>query len=395
MTALIPHVTSVSGARFVSDFYADSKFARIPLEKAGKYIPLLPDAAELWVDPCMDGCDDVSKRTGKPGSPNKWFEFMKKLCNFADFSDSDFIEKPNQLRVYDFVEDILGKCLECNPSWITVPQLPLVDDASRNKINRALAKATGKWMSTSKFKGRMILPLIVTNQNQIKNKTVRNPKVSQAQKCYHESQADGFWVVDSSLDDESGSKLLREKRFSYVIDLHEELNAKIPSKIRIAGPYWGLNLVLWVKGLIDFPLIGLGSGYQYHLCGSPHGSPPVARIALPSLRRRARVRPSLNAWLRRTVSKLDSANPVHTEMSDLLHRFTALHDDTRSRRQVARFYRDWYDEIASAPAGGLGMAMFQDLATAYAFGKPLENLVDEEAARRPETIVEPLMMNCL
>ena len=56
------------------------------------------------------------------------------------------------------------------------------------------------------FAGRLILPLIVTHQKQLNKKTDRNPKVQQAEKCYHDAQADGFWIVDQSLIDDSGSR---------------------------------------------------------------------------------------------------------------------------------------------------------------------------------------------
>jgi len=98
------------------------------------------------------------------------------------------------------------------------------------------------------FCGRMILPLIFTHQDQINGKTERNPKIQQATRCYHEAQADGFWVVDKTLTDDNGSRTLRNIRFPAIISLHQEINEAIPSKIRVAGPYWGLNLVLWARG---------------------------------------------------------------------------------------------------------------------------------------------------
>src|SRR5690606_1576071 len=110
---------------------------------------------------------------------------------------------------------------------------------------RALARATGMWKSESSYGGRMILPLVFTHQAQINGKTQRNPKVQSAERCYHDAQADGFWIVDKSLIDDSGSATLRNKRFPGVIALHDEISDRIASKIRIGGPYWGLNLVLW------------------------------------------------------------------------------------------------------------------------------------------------------
>jgi hypothetical protein len=41
------------------------------------------------------------------------------------------------------------------------------------------------------------------------------------------------------------------------------------------------------------------------------------------------------------------------------------------------------------------MALFQNLSAAYAAGKSLPDMVDEDTARNPEAVVEPLMFSCL
>ena len=251
--------------------------------------------------------------------------------------------------------------------------------------NRALAVATGKWKSSSGFAGRLILPLVLTHQEQVNGKVARNPKVQQAERCYHEAQADGLWVVDKSLTDDSGSATLRNKRFPGLIGLHDELDARITSKIRIAGPYWGLNLVLWARGLVDHPAIGIGSGYQSFLSGG-HSNKPTTRIALPSLRRRVVVGPQLKVWLDKAISKLASSHPAHAEFSDIKKNFTVLSEPERAREQVAKFYKQWFDIIAAVPKAGRSMALFQDLSAAYALGKSLPDLVDEGTARRPEAV---------
>ena len=53
---------------------------------------------------------------------------------------------------------------------------------------------------------------------------------------------------------------------------------------------------------MNYPAIGVGSGYQYHLAGGPAAT-PIARIALPSLRRRVGVNPSLRVWLDAAIAK--------------------------------------------------------------------------------------------
>jgi hypothetical protein len=201
--------------------------------------------------------------------------------------------------------------------------------------------------------------------------------------------------VDQSLEDERGSSTLRKKRFDGLIALHEELNTRISCKIRIAGPYWGLNLVLWSRGLVDYPAIGIGSGYRYLLAGGPV-KPATPRIALPSLRRRVGVGPQLQAWLGAAAARLTPSHPAHRELGDVNRRYTTLTEDAPARQQVATFYKHWFNIIAAAPKGGRSMALFQDLSVAYALGRSLAPLgADEGTARRPEAIAEPLMLSCL
>ena len=152
---------------------------------------------------------------------------------------------------------------------MTIPQLPIVTDSSRNKINAALAKATGKWKSKhTSFGGKLILPLIFTDQDQVNGK-------QHAIQRYHWlrniMRMPRLMVFGLSIKPLPMIAVLRRFEIPVsleLMDLHSELNEKIPSRIRIAGPYWGLNLVLWARGLIDYPAIGVGNSYQYFLAGS-------------------------------------------------------------------------------------------------------------------------------
>ena len=394
MAEHIPIITGEGGGNLVRKHYSDSEIVRVPLERAAKLLPLVPSNAKIWMDPSVDGMDDLTTRSSKPDKRNSWFDFMNRLANFQKIGAPAYHAKPLPPEVFSFVKAVMDECAIHKPAWITVPQLPLVENSDRNKINRALAVATGKWKSSSGFAGRLILPLVLTHQEQVNGKVARNPKVQQAERCYHEAQADGLWVVDKSLTDDSGSATLRNKRFPGLIGLHDELDARITSKIRIAGPYWGLNLVLWARGLVDHPAIGIGSGYQFFLSGG-HSNKPTTRIALPSLRRRVVVGPQLKVWLDKAISKLASSHPAHAEFSDIKKNFTVLSEPERAREQVAKFYKQWFDIIAAVPKAGRSMALFQDLSAAYALGKSLPDLVDEGTARRPEAVVEPLMLSCL
>lgn len=388
----IPNVTGDEVAGLVSRYFGDSALARVPLDRVAKVTLTLPKTPKLWIDGSFDGFDDVDSRRSTVDDKNTWFESMSALKAFDSFCKC--LDSPIQSTVNLIVNEHLNLCASHKPAWISVPQLPIVDGANRNKINRALAKATGKWKSSHAFSGRLILPLIFMHQKQLTKKTERNPKVQQAEKCYHDAQADGFWVVDQSLVDDNGSSTLHQKRFPGIISLHEELNDKITSKIRIGGPYWGLNIVLWAKGLVDFPLVGVGSGYSYFVAGQK-GRNPSAKIAIPSLRRRVRVTPNLASWLDKAISGLATSHPARTEFADIKKNLTLFKDTARAKEQVAGFYKKWYDGIAAAPAAGRSMALFQDLSAAYALGKSLPPLDDESTARRPESVAEPLMLSCL
>jgi hypothetical protein len=393
MAEYIPFVTGEDTARLVQRLYTDSEIVRVPLDRAKNVLHVLNDSSKVWMDPVVDGFHDLETRRSQPGKKNSWFDFMRGFANFEKIGAPVYHAQPVASEVDALVKAVMERCARHKPVWISVPQIPLVNDSSRNKVNRTLAAAAGRWKSNSGFSGKLILPIVVTHQNQVSGKTARNPKVKQAERCYHEAGADGFWVVDSSLTDDNGSSTLRN-RFRVIIDLHQELNDHISSKIKIAGPYWGLNMVLWAKGLVDHPAIGIGLGYQYFLAGSP-ARPAKARLALASLRRRVGVGPQFRAWLDAATARLATSHPARAELVEIKRQYTALSGHNAAREQVARFYKQWIDLIAFTPKSGRSMALFQDLSAAYALGKSLPEIADEGTARRPEAVVEPLMLSCL
>ena len=395
MADYIPFITGEDSGNLVKKVYSDADIVRVPLDRAERVLHLRPASSKVWLDPCVDGMHDLEARRSQPDKRNSWFDFMSSFANFEKIATPTYHAKPDISEVYTFVKEVMNKCAACRPAWITVPQLPLVSGSDRNKINRMMAAATGNWKSSSGFPGRLILPLVFTRQEQVNGKTARNPKVQQAERCYHEAQADGVWVVDTSLTDDEGSSTLRKKRFSGVIDLHGELNDRISFKIRIAGPYWGLNLVLWARGLVDHLAIGIGSGYQYFLAGRPYGRQPSTKLALPSLRRRVGIGPQFEKWLDLAIAKLALSHPAYAEFSVIRKNYKAFIGSDRAREQVAGFYKQWFNAIAAAPKAGRSMALFQDLSAAYALGKSLPDLDNERTARRPEAVAEPLMLSCL
>ena len=389
----IPFITSPDACRLVAKHYADSEYARVQLDRAGSLVGQLPKSTKLWLDPAFDGLDDLESRRSTGTRLNSWFEFMKSVPGFDQVGKPEFQAKPDPRVVKHFVTELLDLCVKYKPAWITVPQLPKVSDATRNSINRMLAKATGEWKSGHTFSGRFILPLIFTHQEQVNGKTERNPHVKQGGRCYHESQADGFWVVDKTLDDESGSKTLRNTRVPALVCLHQELNDEISSKIRIAGPYWGMNLLLWARDLIDYPAIGVGNAYHYFLPGGRAKTPTVC-LAVSALRRRVGVA-RLLPWLDASLNTLGPAHPAYPELDKMRKQFGFLSLPEPARDQVARFYKTWFNLISAIPKPGRSLALFQDLSAAFVLGKSLSEFEDEGTARRPESVIEPLMLNCL
>ena len=377
--------------RLVKAIYADAEVARIPLDSAKdlKDIKATLRSIKLWIDPGVDGFHSFGTR-----SPNSsWHRFLANVPAFNRIGSDSFQSNPDIGLLTAFVNELLDRCSEHKPDWITVPQLPSVSDSSRNKINRELAKATGKWKSSHRSSSLFVLPLVLTHQDQTKGKTQRNPKVQLAERCYYEAQADGLWVVDTTLTEESGSEALRGKRFKAIIDLHQELNEKIHSKVRVAGPYWGLNLVLWARGLVDYPAVGIGATYQYYLPGG-HSNPPTARVAIAPLRRRVGVA-KLKAWFVEALNLLSPMHPAYSQLAKIQKDLSLLADPDRAREQVAKFYKVWFDSLAGTPQAGRALALFQDLAAAFALGKSLPKFPNEGPTRKAESVVEPLMVNCL
>src|SRR2546428_408186 len=79
--------------------------------------------------------------------------------NFDKIGAPAYHTTPVPSEVNAFVKAIMDKCATHRPAWITVPQIPSVNDSGRNKINRTFAAAAGRWKSSSGFSGKLILPI--------------------------------------------------------------------------------------------------------------------------------------------------------------------------------------------------------------------------------------------
>lgn len=390
MATYIPFVNTLSDCLRLK-LYPDATKLRVSLETINTLGEELPKKLPLWIDPAIDGYHYLL--ISKDRSEN-WKQYIKQFKNSQILSNSSFLKKPETEKLKQFVTSILDKCSKFKSDWITVPQLPIIDGTSRNKINRALAAATSEWKLNSGFNGKFILPIIFTHQEQLKGKTEWRKKLTVAKTCYRDSGALGIWAVDSSLSDQKGSGKY-DKRFQSLIEFHKDLQQDFPDGMIIAGPYWGMNLILWARGLCDYPAISLGTAYQYYISGG-FPRPPKTRLAIPPLRRWAVAERPLKTWLDDVLEQIDPSDTEYKHFLYLRDNFSILSIQETARDQVAKFYRKWIDKLEDTPAPGRALALYQDLSSAYILGKQLKELPRKEApGRAPEKVAQQFMLNCL
>jgi hypothetical protein len=384
----VPFINSTNDAQIAKTLYADAVAVRVSLETASKMWPHLPNGPKRWIDPSVDGLHMRLRSL-----TDSYQAHIKRFTGYDKIADAQFQANPVKEIVRQFVFAILDTCNEHVPDWIGVPQLPQVDGVARNKINKMLAESTNEWKQKRAFAGRFILPAVFTNQRQINKKTDRNKKLGAIMNCYMAAGAHGIWIVDATLNDQEGSSTF-DRRFSQLKNLHEEVNEKLPEDaITICGPYWGMNLVLWARGLVRFMAIGLGSGYKYNFPGMklPHAN---VRVALTPLRRWATATPRLRNWLTDAIAILSPKDPAGGVFAVIEKTFPQ--DTPSGKMQVASFYKKWFHKFSSLPRAGRPLALYQDLSNSYVLGSTLNDLPPEErAARKPGRVAQQLMMNCL
>jgi hypothetical protein len=386
LTDYLPFVYTERDCELFNKFHSDSSFVRVPLQHAKKLIPHLPAKTKIWVDAEIDGLHQLATASESFTKYAKDFEHCDKMV------DPLFQAKPESSIVAKFVRAVLDLCAEVNPKLVSVPQLPITSDASRNKINRELARAASKWVET-RPQITLILPVVFTHQAQYTKKTARNPKVAQVGQCFETAKAKGVWVVDASLTDQDGGGTL-DARLRGLIELHQELAAVLPGNPSIvAGPYWGLNLVLWVRGSARYPAVTLGNRYRYHLAGG-RVQKANTRIALDPIKRLVVAKPELAGWLKEALKKIPASDPAYLEFLALSEKVSSLWRGD-NRDQICRVYRKWLDSIAAAPAAGRALTLYQQLSSAYVLGRTLGELPEEGLARRPERVAQQLMLLCL
>lgn len=385
----IPFVNSETDCRIAQRFYSDSPVIRVSLETLKKTASHLPHTCKKWLDPGIDGLHRW------PNISQAYRDHLSPFSGFDRIGDMRFQEKPDKTVVHGFVREVLNASKRRVAfDWLSVPQLPLVDGTGRNKINRLLAEGARLWKAESPYAGKLILPVIFTNQRQVNGKTERNKKLALVMACLEAANADGLWIVDSTLNDQDGSRTFEQARFPGLIKLHQELKQQLNGEaIVVGGPYWGINMVLWTRGLLRYSAIGLGNSYQYHIPGSVIMG-GKSRVALSPLRRWAIATPALKTWLEKASSQLAPSDPTSAEFSAMAKDFGRLQAD--GRPQIAEFYKRWFDKFATLPPSGRALALYQDLSSAYVLGKTLPMLPKEEkTARSPARVAKQLMLSCL
>ena len=328
MTEYIPFVSTPTDINIFNKFYVGSNIVRVPYENVYKIINSIPKS-HLWLDPCVDGYH-YRLSTNWPSGPQKeWGEYYKSLWSkleklFGEFSNYDFLtnqnnwQKNRQPDLDIFVAELLEKCISFEPEWLSVPQLPLTKSKKIDNVNKMLAEATNTWKRTTKWQGRLILPIIFTNQNQLSTPATRRDRIENIITCFERAGAKSVWVVDATLNDQQ-PKNNYPKRYDDLIDLHSTIRKRLGRDVHIiAGPYWGINLVLWAKDLCDCPAISLSGSYSYNFsCGVPSGS-PVTRIVLPSLKRLVILsKKSLEEWIDNSLSRLSKQDTTYIEFNQI------------------------------------------------------------------------------
>jgi hypothetical protein len=411
MPEYVPFVNSETDCKILARVYKDVQMCRVSLESTKVLNNSLPPGVSIWLDPALDAYEHRLTRKWPDKPRRDWQARRKKLWRnldnlFGRFSNYELLACPKNWRqqkygeIALFVQELLNHCKTYKPVWLTVPQLPLVDHGSRNKINRILARATKEWKREAGFAGKLILPLIFTNQRQINRKPIREDKIDQAVKCYEIAEADGVWAVDSTLLDQNRNERFRT-RYARLAEFHVALKKSLPPEaIKVAGPYWGINLVLWARGLCEPVAICLGSRYSYLIAGDVPSS-PSSRIVIPPLRRWVIVHRELRGWLDKALAKLNPDDPARKVLGYIRENFDMLKAREAARKYNARFYKHWLDEISANPQGGRALALYQDLSAAFVVGSQLPlfpaSLVPNSpmSVRKPGKVAEQLMLNCL
>ena len=83
------------------------------------------------------------------------------------------------------------------------------------------------------------------------------------------------------------------------------------------------------RGLVDYPAIGIGSGYQFLVLGVTQ--PPATSSCPDSLRRRVDYTPQLAVWLNGAAQQLSPSHRARQEFTDLARRIHEIGEPGRGQ----------------------------------------------------------------
>ena len=460
-----PIVSSSNDATLVAKYYPDATACRVLLHQADALKDKLPEGPGIWLDAGFDGFPKnglIGKAMDQDpaGRTTGWYDFWKKRLAFDLLVDASFTKRDGRSRVkgnergrlQEAVFQVLDECHEHRPRYLTVPQLAQGEGKTRKCVNRALAELTAEWVKDRGYAGNLVFPLIFSRvSGQTEDKFWRD-KVDTAINYCGRAHAHILWTVDASLDEEKARDIFREKRFPRMIEIHQRLRDGLDKVQVIAGPYWGFNILLWAKELIDAPTIAVGSSYRYYLSGG-RATKATPRAAVGPLCRLAVVETRLYSWLADALDKLARNEPefpeleklermkpetmtnveeierkekeaedateesegalasgyeqieaagmnaerIYAQLEDLAEKTPIREVSELWRDQVASYYREWLSSIAQAPQAGRSLRLYQQLSRAYVLGRILKGKMAARTgyAERPEAHAEQLMQFCL
>ncbi|MCK4392898.1 hypothetical protein KAX17_08320 [Candidatus Bipolaricaulota bacterium] len=405
-------VNSQRDCLLVRNYYADSSGVRLNLKNARLLATELPSGLKLWLDGGVDALHRQEKMT------DGWKEHLESFEQGDHLLEHGLSGQCERARIAAFVSDVLTKCGEYSPDWISVPQVPVGPgtDRNRNKLNKELARAAENWRRENSYVGKLMLPVVLLDKDVLNTKTSsRTKKLDEIKSKVDTCPVNGIWVVNTDLDDEQGSVPNEQKRLPGLIEFHRELREEIEEDIRIvAGPYWAMNIVLWAREFVENPVIGVATGYRYYIPGAPV-RPPKDRVAIAPLRRRAVALPKLRDWLQEAAKTLQRHAASATGVSGINDWFTQAAAEFRrasneisslarqygtfrgefAHDQVARFYKDWLNGIEKAPKNMRALSLHQDLSSAHVIGTIVGNLPEGIRPRQSGRLARQYMLNCL
>lgn len=399
----VAFANSATDVGLVREFYNPCRAVRVNLASRPS---LLDEAAglPLWLDAGIDGFSqntpsELAKyylKVAKDPKERKveWREFYQKYPKAHQFGSPDFQRKPDRNIVVACLGEILDECMKLNPIWLSVPQLPFANDSSRNKLNLEMAKATAEWKADRNVDVELVLPAIFSHQNQTRGKTQWGEKAKQIMRCTKQAAASVVWVADTTIADASG-KPSNQKKLEEQIKFYTYLRGILPGQKLVGGPFWGLNLVLWARALVDYPAIGVGGGYSYSVSGGIVKTGNT-RLILEPLFRQCVASSELLQWLTESVAKLGAEMEGSLEFQELIGGWAAYQTKKESKRFCAERYRRTIMRLQETPPASRALTLYQWLSGCFVTGSQLGDLPSsEKSGRMPQQIAQQLMLLCL